>query len=593
MRLIKDLITKILKNRNQDEPWLAYYSKEDREIKFTSKTIYDYLKTCVGQDMDYIALNYFGNRMSYNELFEKIEQASKSLRSLGVKQGDIVSICMPNTPEAVIAFYACNNIGAVADMIHPLSSPSEIKAYLNASKSQIIFLIDVDYDKVKEILVETSVYKTIIVSAADSMPLLTSIGYQITRGYKIKKPSFINSDFFTWSDFMVKGLTYNKKYAHNMKSKDLAIILHSGGTTGSPKGIMISNFNFNAEAQQDGVNVYNVRPKDKIMTILPIFHGFGLCVCLHCPLCLKIETILVPEFDGNRFHKMMKNDRPNIIAGVPTLWEAMMDNKKFDDVDLSFLKYVISGGDYLTIPMEERMNNFLRTHGASISISKGYGMTESVAATAYTFDGTNEPGSIGIPMIGNKFIICNPETGEILPHGVEGEICVNGPTVMMGYLHNEEETKKVLKKQDDGKIWLHTGDIGYISPDGIIYFTQRLKRMIVSSGFNIYPSVIEEVIEKHPKVKKCCVIGVPHQYKMHVAKAFIVLTDDEKSPARLRKELKELCKENLAIYSIPKEFEFRDSLPQTLYKKIDFKQLEKEEMEKQKENLKKGDIDGK
>jgi len=593
MRLIKDLITKILKNRNQDEPWLAYYSKEDREIKFTNKTIYDYLKTCVGQDMDYIALNYFGNRMSYNELFEKIEQASKSLRSLGVKQGDIVSICMPNTPEAVIAFYACNNIGAVADMIHPLSSPSEIKSYLNASKSKIIFLIDVDYDKVKDVLVETSVYKTVIVSAADSMPLLTSIGYQITRGYKIKKPSFINSDFLTWSDFMVKGLTYNKEYTHNMKSKDLAIILHSGGTTGSPKGIMISNFNFNAEAQQDGVNVYNVRPKDKIMTILPIFHGFGLCVCLHCPLCLKIETILVPEFDGNRFHKMMKNDRPNIIAGVPTLWEAMMDNKKFDDVDLSFLKYVISGGDYLTIPMEERMNNFLRTHGASISISKGYGMTESVAATAYTFDGTNEPGSIGIPMIGNKFCICNPDTGEVLPYGVEGEICVNGPTVMMGYLHNEEETEKVLKKHDDGKVWLHTGDIGYISPDGIIYFTQRLKRMIVSSGFNIYPSVIEEVIEKHPKVKKCCVIGVPHQYKMHVAKAFIVLNDDEKSPARLRKELKELCKENLAVYSVPKEFEFRDSLPQTLYKKIDFKQLEKEEIEKQKENLKKGDIDGK
>lgn len=593
MRLIKDLITKILKNRNQDEPWLAYYSKEDREIKFTNKTIYDYLKTCVGQDMDYIALNYFGNRMSYNELFEKIEQASKSLRSLGVKQGDIVSICMPNTPEAVIAFYACNNIGAVADMIHPLSSPSEIKEYLNASKSKIIFLIDVDYDKVKDVLVETSVYKTVIVSAADSMPLLTSIGYQITRGYKIKKPSFINSDFLTWSDFMVKGLTYNKAYTHNMKSKDLAIILHSGGTTGSPKGIMISNFNFNAEAQQDGVNVYNVRPKDKIMTILPIFHGFGLCVCLHCPLCLKIETILVPEFDGNRFHKMMKNDRPNIIAGVPTLWEAMMDNKKFDDVDLSFLKYVISGGDYLTIPMEERMNNFLRTHGASISISKGYGMTESVAATAYTFDGTNEPGSIGIPMIGNKFCICNPDTGEVLPYGVEGEICVNGPTVMIGYLHNEEETKKVLKKHDDGKVWLHTGDIGYISPDGIIYFTQRLKRMIVSSGFNIYPSVIEEVIEKHPKVKKCCVIGIPHQYKMHVAKAFIVLNDEEKSPARLRKELKELCKENLAVYSIPKEFEFRDSLPQTLYKKIDFKQLEKEEMEKQKENLKKGDMDGK
>ena len=590
MRLFKDLMTKILKKKLPNEPWLAYYSKEDREIKFTNKLIYEYLKSCVGQDTDYIALNYFGYRMSYNELFEKIEQASKSLRSMGVKQGDVVTVCMPNTPEAVIAFYACNNIGAVVDMIHPLSAPAEIKYYLNQSKSKILFLIDVDYEKVKDILGDTSVIKTIIISAADSMPLLTSIGYQVTRGYKIKKPSFINSEFYTWSDFMVKGLTYNKPYTNNMKSKDMAVILHSGGTTGTPKGIMISNFNFNAEAQQDGVNVYNVRPKDKIMTILPIFHGFGLCVCLHCPLCIKVETILVPEFDGKRFHRMMKNDRPNVIAGVPTLWEAMLDNKKFDDVDLSSLKYVISGGDYLTIPMEERMNNFLRSHGASISISKGYGMTESVAATAYTFDGTNEPGSIGIPMIGNKFCICNPDTGEVLPYGMEGEICVNGPTVMMGYLNNEEETKKVLKKHDDGKIWLHTGDIGYISPDGIIYFTQRLKRMIVSSGFNIYPSMIEEVIEKHPKVKKCCVIGVPHQYKMHVAKAFIILEDNEVSHYKMKKELKELCKANLAIYSVPKEFEFRDSFPQTLYKKIDFKELENDELDKLRNTTKEGDM---
>ncbi len=589
MRLFKDLMTKILKKRMPDEPWLAYYSKEDREIKFTNKLIYEYLKSCVGQDTDFIALNYFGYRMSYNELFEKIEQASKSLRSLGVKQGDVVTVCMPNTPEAVIAFYACNNIGAVVDMIHPLSAPSEIKYYLNQSKSKILFLIDVDYTKVKDILGDTSIIKTIIISAADSMPLLTSIGYQVTRGYKIKKPSFIDSDFYTWSDFMIKGLTYNKPYTNNMKSKDMAVILHSGGTTGTPKGIMISNFNFNAEAQQDGVNVYNVRPKNKIMTILPIFHGFGLCVCLHCPLCIKVETILVPEFDGKRFHRMMKKEKPNVIAGVPTLWEAMLDNKKFDDVDLSSLKYVISGGDYLTIPMEERMNNFLRSHGASISISKGYGMTESVAATAYTFDGTNEPGSIGIPMIGNKFCICNPETGEVLPYGMEGEICVNGPTIMMGYLNNEEETKKVLKKHDDGKIWLHTGDIGYISPDGIIYFTQRLKRMIVSSGFNIYPSIIEEVIENHPKVKKCCVIGVPHQYKMHVAKAFIVLEDNEVSHYKMKKELKELCKANLAVYSVPKEFEFRDSFPQTLYKKIDFKKLENEELEKTKNSIKVGE----
>lgn len=579
MGTFKDLFIRLFKKKNKHAPWLDYYSKEDKKIKFTDKNIYEYLKYMVGEDKDFIALNYFGNRISYNTMFEKIEQTSRALRSLGVKQGDIVTICMPNTPEAVITFYACNNIGAIADMIHPLSSAVQVKRYLNESKSRILLLIDVAYDRVKDILCETSVYKTIIASAKDSMPLTMNIAYQITRGIKVKKPKF-DQDFITWRDFLLRGLTYNKPYINNMKSKDVAIILHSGGTTGYPKGIMISNYNFNAEAQQGSVNVCEVRPKDKIITILPIFHGFGLCISIHCPLCLRVETILIPEFDNKRFHKIMKNYKPNVIAGVPTLWEAMLDNKRFDDVDLSSLKYMISGGDYLTIPMERKINNFLHTHNAKICISKGYGMTESVAASAYTFEGTNEPGSIGIPMIGNSFCICDPQTNEVLPFGMEGEICVNGPTVMIGYYNNKEETKKVLKKHKDGKTWLHTGDIGYITPDGIIYFTQRLKRMIVSSGFNVYPNMIEEVIEKHPDVKKCCVIGIPHPYKMEVPKAFITLNKKAKANSKLKKELRELCKQELAAYSIPKEYEFRDELPKTLYGKIDFKRLEKEELEK-------------
>ncbi len=580
MRIIKNFITKVTKKKYENEPWLSYYSKEERKIEFTSKTIYDYLKSCVGGDLDYIALNYFGRRISYNEFFDKIEQASKAFRNLGVKPKDVVTICMPNTPEAVISFYAINKIGAIADMIHPLSAVEEIKYYLQESKSKFLILVDMNYEKVKPILSETNVLKTVVVSPKESMPFLTTIGYQVTRGYKIKSLHIGNGKFLTWKEFMLCGLTSSKKNIHMMRSKDVAIILHSGGTTGKPKGIMVSNYNFNALAQQGAVNVYNVRPKDKIMTILPIFHGFGLGVCIHCPLCLKVETILVPEFDGKRFHRMMKNDKPNVLAGVPTLWEAMMENKRFDDVDLSCLKYVISGGDYLTIPMEHRMNKFLRSHGASISISKGYGMTESVAATAYTFDGTNEPGSIGIPMVGNEFMICDPETGEKLPFGEEGEICVHGPTVMVGYLNNKKETKKVLRRHEDGKIWLHTGDIGYISLNGIIYFTGRLKRMIVSSGFNIYPSQIEEVIERHPKVKKCCVIGIPHPYKMHVAKALIILEDDKTPKSKIKLEIKKLCRENLAAYSQPREYEFRESFPKTLYNKVDYKKLEREELEK-------------
>jgi long-chain acyl-CoA synthetase len=576
---IKDIVTKILKKKD-DEPWLSYYNREERKIKFTDLSIYEYLKKCVGQDKDFTALNYFNTKISYNELFDKIEQASKSLRSLGVKKGDVVSICAPNTPEALIMFYATNNIGAVADMIHPLSSGRQIVDYMIQTKSRMLLLVDFDYEKVAPLLHETLVYKTILVSPAESMNYALKAGYFITKGIKVKKPKIGDQDFISWQDFILKGLTYNKVNKIKYSKDDLAVILHSGGTTGTPKGIMISNYNFNALAQQSGVNVSGIRPKEKIVTLLPIFHGFGLGVCTHAPLCLKVEVILVPEYNSNRFYKMMKKDKPHVLAGVPTLWESMMGNKNFESVDMSQLKYVISGGDYLTINMENRMNEFLRKRGASISITKGYGMTESVAATAYTFDGANKPGSIGIPMIGNEFCICEIDKTTPLDYGEEGEICVCGPTIMQGYLNNERETNNIIKIHDDGKRWLHTGDIGYIAPDGIIYFTQRAKRMIVSSGFNVYPSNIEEVIEDHKDVSKCCVIGIPHPYKVQVAKAFIVLNEGVKPSSKIKKEIKDMCKLRLAQYSQPKEIEFRKTLPTTLYKKVDYRKLEKEESEK-------------
>ena len=577
MRLIKDLFTKLFKKR-VNAPWLEYYSREERSIKFTNKSIYNFMVDSVGEDKDYIALNYFENRISYNEFFDNINVCARALRSYGVKEKDVVTICLPNMPEALYAFYACNKIGAIADMVHPLSSPEQIKFYLNENKSRFLFLVDFDYDNFKDVLNDTLVYKTILVSPKLSMPLGLSIGYTLTRSIRTKRPPITDTDYMTWKEFMLKGVTYSKEFSANVKKDDIGVILHSGGTTGTPKGIMISNYSFNAMAQQSAVNVIDVRPKDKIVTILPNFHGFGLGICMHTPLCLKVETILMPEYDAKRFYKIWKYDRPHVILGVPTLWEGMMNNKKFDNVDMSQLKYIVSGGDFLSVTAETKINKFLHKHGAHVNISKGYGMTESVAATAYTFPGTNEPGSIGIPMVGNMYKICDPETGEELEIGSEGEICVNGPTLMAGYLNNKKETDNILRKHKDGKLWLHTGDVGYISSNGIVYYTQRLKRMIIVSGFNVYPSMIEEVLESHKAINKACVIGIPHQYKMHVPKAFIILNDGYKFNNKLQKELQELCKTELAVYSIPKEFEVRDELPKTLYNKIDYKKLESEEL---------------
>lgn len=586
MAIIMDLFTKLFKKKNINAPWLDYYSREERSIKFTDKSIYKYMKDEVGEDRDFFALNYFGRRISYNEFFYNINLVGRALREYGVKDGDIVTICCPNMPEAIYAFYACNKIGAVADMVHPLSSPEQLETYLNNSKSRILIAVDFDYDKYKDIIPKTLVYKTILVSPKESMPLGLTVGYTLTRSITQKRPKLSDNTYLSWKDFIATGLLSKDRYIADVKKNDLAVILHSGGTTGTPKGIMISNYSFNAMAQQAAVNVIDVRPRDKIVTILPIFHGFGLGICVHTPLCLKVETILMPEYDANRFYKIWKNDKPNVILGVPTLWEGMMSNPKFDNINMSQLKYIISGGDHLTIPAEERINEFLHKHGAHVNIGKGYGMTESVAATAYTFPGTNEPGSIGIPMVGNNYIICNPDTLEELPLGEEGEICVQGPTIMMGYLNNEEETNNVIKTHPDGSKWLHTGDIGYISPNGIVYYTQRLKRMIVVSGFNVYPSMIEETISKHPDVEKVCVIGIPHQYKMHVPKAFVVLKKGIEANAKIKKEIIDLCKESLSVYSLPKYYEFIDELPKTLYGKVDYKKLEQEEQNKNKDKNK-------
>ncbi|MDE6285297.1 MAG: AMP-binding protein [Bacilli bacterium] len=562
------------------QPWLEYYSEKDKKIKFTNLTIYNYLKHTVGSDTELIALNYFGHKITYQELFKEIDKVSQSLQALGVKEKDVVTICTPNLPEAVIAFYATNKIGAIADMIHPLAAPQEIKKCLNETKSRILITVDFNYQKITSILAETLIYKTIIIPVNYSMPFILSCGYSLTKGLKNKVPFFLNENYLRWSDFLYLANGKKEEKEIKMTAQDTALILHSGGTTGTPKGIMISNFSFNAEAQQDAINVNQVQPGDKIVTILPIFHGFGACVCLHCPLCLKVETILVPEYNARHFARILKKDKPNVLAGVPTLWEGLLKNKYFEKIDLSSLKYVISGGDLLSLTLEEKMNKFLSQHHADITITKGYGMTESVAATSFTFKGINDPGSIGIPMVGNKFCICKPGTIEKVPFNIEGEICVNGPTLMQKYLNNKKETKNILKKHRDGKTWLHTGDLGYITEKGVIYFTQRLKRVIVSSGFNIYPSQIEQVIKSHPDVDKCCVIGMPHQYKMKVAKAYIVLKENMKVTNVIKKEIKEICEQNLAKYPIPKEYEYVKFLPTTLYGKIDYQMLEREANER-------------
>jgi len=574
------IINKLKRLKKPKAPWLKFYDKEDRNIEVPDKSIYSYFEEKVSNFPNELAYDYFGTTCTFRQFLNDIDKCARAFRCQGIREGDVVTVCMPNTPEGITCFYALNKIGAIANFVHPLSGEQEIKHYLTSNKSVMLIMIDMCYEKVKNIIRETDVYKTIVVSAKDSMPLWMGIGYTITKGYKIKKPK-ASQEYMYWKDFISKGKNYNGKYCFEMPKDHPAVILHSGGTTGNPKGIVLSNSNFTSLVEQARIIFKEIRPGDAVLTILPIFHGFGLGVTVFATQCLGVKNVLIPQFDAKSFDKLLNKHRPTILLGVPTLFEAML---KFEDLDLSYVKHIISGGDTINLPLERKINTYLRERGCRVKIAQGYGMTESVAATAVAWGEANKEGSIGIPFPGNYYKIVKPGTQEEVAVGEDGEICVCGPTVMMGYLDNEKETNEVLQMHKDGYIWLHSGDIGYMDEDGCVFYRLRLKRMIVSSGYNVYPQQIESVIEEHEGVLKCTVIGIPHPYKVEVAKAYIVLKNGYKASLGLKSEIRELCKKNLSKFSVPYDYEFRESLPKTKIGKVDFRELARQEVERQEKN---------
>ena len=571
MNIFKKLKNKIHKEKHL---WDKFYPKDKRSIKVPNMSLYEYIYDNNKDRLDNIAINYFNKKTTFRELFEKIDICAKAMRSQGIRPGDVVGVCMANTPEAVVAFYAISKIGAIANMIHPLSAEEEIKQSLIDTNSVMLIAINLTYKNVKNIIEQTNVYKTVIVSPKDSMPLLTGIGYYLIQDRKIKTPS--NEMFIKWKDFMNKGLNYSSDVLVKTTDKQPAVILHSGGTTGTPKHILLSNGDINVVVGQAQISLPDLDDTDKMLTILPLFHCFGLVETLHFPLATGASVILVPKFDASRFDKLLTKYEPTIIPGVPTLFEALTSNKHMENVDLSKVKYVVSGGDTLNEENNHKVNEFLRKHHCRHNIVQGYGLTETSGGCVFATTGTDKLGSSGIPLVGNDLKIIDIDTKEELPPNSKGEILISGPSVMLGYLNNEEETNEVLEKDKNGKIWVHTGDMGYINEDGLLFFVQRIKRLIIVSGYNVFPSHIEEILNKHDYILNSCVIGIPHPYKIQVPKAYIVLKSDVKNSISVRKEIKEYCEKNLSKYMIPKEFVFRESLPKTMIGKVDYRRLEQE-----------------
>lgn len=554
--------------------------KQRENLDYPELTMFQMVERAKNKWPEDTAYEFFGKKVNYGEFVRKINQAAAAFHDAGIRMNDRVTICMPNTPQALVCFYALSRIGAVANMVHPLSARDEIVYYLNFSKSKMILTMDMFCEKVEEALLSVDHPVTVLVARMQDelMPHL-ALGFLLKTGKDfLKYPNTKHA--ILWKDFVLKGNGKESLLPEIKADRNrTAVILYSGGTSGVPKGICLSDYNMNAVGIQ-GREVINV-PEDvrgcSILACMPMFHGFGLGINIHLILSHGYCCILMPTFDLKTYAKMLIKKKPNFIAGVPTLFDALLHIKDLEGVKLDFLKGMFCGGDSLPIELKKDIDKFLKAHGATIQVREGYGLTECVTASCLTPPDTYKEGSIGVPFPDMTYAIVKPGTDEVVPNGTEGEIILTGPTVMLGYLDNPDETAETLRVLEDGRTWLYTGDLGVMDDDGYVFFKQRIKRMIITNGYNVYPSQLEKVINSCEEVAYSCVIGVKDPKRMHRVKAFVVLNDGYAESEDIKNKIINELKLKIAGYALPKEIEFRKELPRTLVGKVAYRQLEEEE----------------
>lgn len=557
---------------SMDKPWLKFYTKEQIEAALPECTIYQYIYE---NNKDYLgntALNYFDRKISYGELFDGIEKAAEGFINAGVREGDIVPIIAVTLPETIYSFYALNRIGAISNMIDPRTNTSGIRRYIEEVDAKVVVSIDAAYNKVSEAVDNTSVETLIVIAASDSLPFPKKQLYSVAKGVKIKK----NTKDISWKSFLKRGANETVKDVP-YKKDTCAVIVHTGGTTGNPKGVMLTNDNLNCSAFQCFNSPIDFQRTHNWIDIMPPFIAYGVGNGLHLPLMTGAEVVLVPAFDPEKFDDLMVKYRPVHMVGVPSHYGKLIISEKMQNEDLSYIVAPVVGGDSIPREIEERVNDFFNSHGCTWNLVKGYGMTEvSAAVSVCVSNESNKIGGAGIPFAHTIIAIFDPETGEELSYGKKGEICMTGPNTMLGYYKNEGETANILRKHSDGKTWVHSGDLGYMDEDGQLFVEGRLKRMIVRhDGFKVFPPLLEKTIEVVPDVQSCCVVGktdAEHsQGRLPVAFVVKKAGSDEDE---IIKRIMDICNNELPEYAQPADIRFIDVMPLTPIGKVDYRALE-------------------
>lgn len=566
--------------------WSEHHGKDNFIKEYPEYSMYACVHKTAEKYPGYVALEFQNKKTTYSEMISQIELIARALLESGIKKDDHVSVVAPNTPQAICMVYAINRIGAVANMIHPLLSAGEVKQLIENVESVAVLTFDLLYQKFAEIKWETPRKPLMIVARiADALPFYLKPLYLIKN--KLDITFNPEHEIIYWNEFLKKGKLGKAKLTEdNGKGEDVAAILYSGGTTGLPKGVMLQNKAFNATVVQSSeIKPYDVKDRagKKVLGLMPVFHGFGLAMCVHMTLAEGGHLCLVPKFDYKDCAKLIFKKKINHIYAVPALYEALCRSEEIEKEDLSFIDMVVVGGDKCVKKLITRMDKYLEKGNSKARLLDAYGLTESVSGVCINPFFAKREDSIGRPFPDNEVKVVKIGTQEEVPCGEDGELCFSGPTRMLGYYNNEEETARVLQKHTDGKIWVHTGDIGCIDEDGYIYYRQRYSRMLIVAGNNVYPTQIENVINTCKNVNTSCVIGVTGKASIQKIVAVVQPTSMNIDFSQLREEILKACKKNVADYAIPQEIVFREEMPKTAMGKVSFKALT-EEM-----NNKKGD----
>ncbi len=570
------MIFKMQIKPSKERPWLKYYPEISRDTIEVEGSVYNYLEKTVKSYPDGKALYYYGTRFTYREFLNEVDRCADAFYSLGIRPGEIVSFLSVATPESVFAMYGLNKIGAISNFIDPRMDAQRILDTIRLAKSNVLVSLNIALHKIKPIYGQLDLKNIIVQSATNSLSPLKKIGYKLKK----KSPQTPKWDnLILWKDFISDSKSGVAK-KHSFSEDDLAMITYTGGTTGHPKGVMLTNCGLNAMAESFRLSGVDHDPGDKFLDIMPIFASYGVGCGLHMPIAMRMENILIPDFSVDRIAKLVKKYKPNAMMAVPAFYDRLMSEKIMKKADLSMLKTTGCGGDTMNPGLEERFNTFLKKHGGKYPLSQGYGMSETSSAVTACFSNIYKDGSAGIPLLAATVGIFDTETGEELGYNQEGEICVTGDLIMKGYFNDEEETASVMKKHADGKVWIHSGDLGYLDEDGFLFINGRIKRMIIRfDGHKIYPSILEGVLSQYEKTTLCAVVGIKDpnhnqgELPVGVVKLDNTYTVEEK--ISIRREILKMCYDVCEERGRAADIIFVDEMPYTPMGKIDYKKLAK------------------